>query len=392
MSKDMHTPLLDAPEPVRCRSGHPMSNAVTGKTNKPHCTVCLSKVPAKTSFYRCPCTTACATCAKGALKLSPSGSRLPSRGRSAQDDGSESEARSRSPQGLDTAATSSIIGIVPVVAQSTPSLVARARALSPRQRRSQADAEVEKSEPHDLSPSRVLSRTRALSPARMLSPVRALSPRRASTAVEEAAAARKRALGAESVAAKKVAAEEAASKKASAAEAAVRKRAAEAAKAKKAADAATAEAEAAAARAEAAADGDFTLSTEDAVGGTDASRRLHIVIQVKNTRKLFVRDSWVRATLLHCCCCCGCCGAAWVNRRVGSKVGERLAVALHEKHNIKSEVTVTATASECEVVLVLRHVPRVVQLVAKDWLKKKISEALERQGLDFELTTERRAV
>ena len=77
---------------------------------------------------------------------------------------------------------------------------------------------------------------------------------------------------------------------------------------------------------------------------------------------------------------------------MGSKVGERLAVALHEKHNIKSEVAVTATASECEVVLVLRHVPRVVQLVAKDWLKKKISEALERQGLDFELTTERRAV
>ena len=48
---------------AKCRSGHTMDGLVSGKTNKPYCTVCNTKIGASSKYYVCSCTTACAACA-----------------------------------------------------------------------------------------------------------------------------------------------------------------------------------------------------------------------------------------------------------------------------------------------------------------------------------------
>jgi hypothetical protein len=45
-----------------CAKGHSVREEVTGKTNKPFCSLCQTKISAKTAYLRCQCSILCGTC------------------------------------------------------------------------------------------------------------------------------------------------------------------------------------------------------------------------------------------------------------------------------------------------------------------------------------------
>ena len=53
------------PPAVECTNGHGMQANETGKRNKPFCSLCSTKVAAKSLYWQCECSTLCVTCSEG---------------------------------------------------------------------------------------------------------------------------------------------------------------------------------------------------------------------------------------------------------------------------------------------------------------------------------------
>eukprot|EP00941_MAST-03F_sp_MAST-3F-sp1_P005488 g5488.t1 len=142
---------------------------------------------------------------------------------------------------------------------------------------------------------------------------------------------------------------------------------------------------------------------EEAASVKSQNVRLHVFIKIKNARELFVRGHnkkgltesaymrrrWFRSLAVkHACIFC-CCFFKWMNGKVAKNVGKKIKEKLEEK-GIESNYAIRATDYSCDIVIVLRHVPRMVQLLAKDWIGKKIGSALEKNGVVFDLQSVRR--
>jgi hypothetical protein len=54
---------VEGGDKLLCPYRHVLRCETTGKTHKPQCTICNVKIPAKSPYYDCVCTTACESCA-----------------------------------------------------------------------------------------------------------------------------------------------------------------------------------------------------------------------------------------------------------------------------------------------------------------------------------------
>lgn len=132
--------------------------------------------------------------------------------------------------------------------------------------------------------------------------------------------------------------------------------------------------------------------------------RLHLFINVENSRELFVRGNvkkltkaqygrrvWLRSCIVRNICWCCFCGLheKWINKKVARSLGRRIKVKL-EENKIDSCYAIRCTEYSCELVVILRHVPQFAQVLAKDWISSRIRAALDKKGVVFHLEAVRR--